>query len=262
MRQTALALLLTLASAGALAACSREFSVGISELGYGAYQQDGQWQGIVPRLIAELSRRSGCPLKLVGRPRARVLQEFEQGQLDMMTSSLQVPERDRVGHFLPYAFTAIDLVNASSEIPRAFEDWRSRPELKLGLVRGIRMGQALNAAVGEMIASRQAELSPDYNNLAAKLVAGRVQGAMVPSVIHVKMRRDGQLPAQAVIVELPGATTDAIGLYLNRSAATAADVQLLRQHLDAMRREGWVQATYVHYVGEAETKRLFRNEAR
>jgi polar amino acid transport system substrate-binding protein len=257
-----MALLLALATASAQAACSREFSVGISELGYGAYQQGGQWLGIVPQLIAELSRRSGCQLKLATRPRARVVQEFEQGQLDMMTSALQLAERDRVGHFMPYAFTEIDLIIATDAVPRALEDWRQQPDLKLGLVRGIRLPQRLNALVEGMLASRQAELSPDYDNLAAKMAAGRLQAALIPSVIHIKLRRDGHLPAQSVVVDLAEATTDAIGLYLSRSTATAADQQLLRQHLDAMRREGWIQQLYARYVGEAEARRLFRSEAR
>ncbi|MBI3346150.1 MAG: transporter substrate-binding domain-containing protein [Burkholderiales bacterium] len=261
MKRPAAALLLALASAAASAACSREFSVGISELGYGAYQQGGQWQGIVPQLIAELSRRSGCQLKLTARPRARVVQEFEQGQLDMMTSSLQVPERDRIAYFLPYSFTEIDLIVAGDAVPRTLDDWRLRPDLKLGMVRGIRLSHRLNGIVEGMLASRQAELSPDYENLASKLAAGRVQAALIPSVIHIKLRRDGQLPAQAVMVDLAEATTDPLGLYLNRSAATADDVRQLRQQLDAMRREGWVQVLYARYVGEAEAKRLFRTEA-
>lgn len=261
MKHLALATLLALASAAA-AGCSRDFSVGISELGYGAYQAGGQWQGIVPQLVAELGRRSGCRLQLVERPRARVVQEFEQGQLDMMTSSLQVPGRDRIGHFLPYAFTEIDLIVASAQVPRTLDAWPLRPDLKLGLVRGIRLPARLNDVLDGMIASRQAELSPDYDNLAAKIAAGRVQAALIPSVIHLKLSREGNLPAQAARVDLGEADPEPLGLYVSRSAATDEDMRLLRQHLDAMRREGWVQATYVRYLGKAETRRLFRTEAR
>ncbi|RZL36693.1 MAG: transporter substrate-binding domain-containing protein [Rubrivivax sp.] len=262
MKRAAAALLLALTAAAAPAACSREFTVGISELGYGAYQQGGQWQGIVPQLIAELGRRSGCQLKLAPRPRARVVQEFEQGLLDMMTSSLQVPERDRLAYFLPYSFTEIDLIMASEEVPRALEDWRQHGELKLGLVRGIRLAGRLHDIVEGMLASHQAEPSSDYDTLAAKLAAGRVQAALIPSVIHLKLRRDGQLPAQAVVVDLAEATTDVLGLYLNRAAANPEDMRQLRRHLDAMRREGWVQALYARYVGDVEARRLFRNEVR
>lgn len=261
MRRAALALLLACATAGAQAACQRELSVGISELGFGAYLQDGQWQGMAPDLIAELARRSGCKLKLAPRPRARVLLEFEQGQLDIITSAMQAPDRDRVGHFLPYAYAELDLVFNGDAPPRTLDELRQRPEAKLGVVRGVRVGR-LKEAVDAMLASRQAEYSPDFDNLVAKLNAGRLQAAIIPNVIHAKMRRDGVLPANAVTVDLQESPPEVIGLYLNRANLGAEDVQLLQRHLDAMRREGWVQASYGRYVSEAEVKRLFRSEAR
>lgn len=261
MRRPALALLLALAWAGAQAGCTRELSVGVSELGFGAYLQDGRWRGLAPDLIAELARRSGCRLNLEHRPRARVLLEFEHGQLDIITSAMQAEERDRVGHFLPYAYATLDLVILGDVAPRTLDELRQRPELKLGIVRGVRLGR-LKGAVSTMLATHQAEYSPNYDNIAAKLAAGRLQAAIIPGVIRIKLRRDGLLPAQAVTVDLPESTPEAIGLYLSRASMPAADVRLLRRHLDAMRREGWVRANYVRQVGEAETRRLFRNEAR
>lgn len=260
MRRAALALWMALAAAGAQAGCSRELSVGISELGFGAYLQDGQWLGMAPDLIAELARRSGCKLKLAPRPRARVLLEFEQGQLDIITSAMQAPDRDRVGHFLPYAYAELDLVFIGDAPPRTLEELHQRPELKLGIVRGVRVGH-MKDAVDAMLASRQAEYSPDFDNLAAKLAAGRLQAAIIPNVIHAKMRRDGQLPAKAVTIDLPEGPPEIIGLYLNRTSIPAEDVQQLQRSLDGMRREAWVQQMYVRYVGEAEVRRLFRSEA-
>lgn len=260
MKQAAAALLLALAATGAQAACAREFSVGVSDLGFSAFVQDGRWQGVVPELVAELARRSGCRLKLSPRPRARVLMEFEQGQIDVITSSMQAPDRDRVGHFLPYAYTELDLVVVDDSLPLSFDELRQRRDVRLGTVRGVRLGP-LQATVDAMLATRQAEYSPDFDNLAAKLAAGRLQAAIIPSVIHAKMRRDGQLPPKALTADLLEGPPEAIGLYLNRAQMPAQDVQLLQRHLDALRREGWVQATYARHLGEAEARRLFRSEA-
>lgn len=260
MKQAA-AWLLALAASAPHAACTREFNVGFSEAGFGAYMQDGQWQGTIPDLIAELARRSGCRITLNPRPRARVLLEFEQGQLDIITSSMQAPERDRIGHFLPYGYAELDLVFLGDSPPRNLDEFRKRPELRLGTVRGVRLGH-LKEAVDAMLASRQAEYSADFDNLAVKLTAGRLQAVILPSGVHAKMRRDGQLPAKAVAIDLPEGPPEVIGLYLNRANVPLPDVQLLRKHLDAMRREGWVQADYARHVGEAEAKRLFRTEAR
>lgn len=259
--RAALALLAAGAAATASAACSRDIAVGISDLGYGAYFQKGQWRGIVPEMMAELSLRSGCLLRLKPRPRARVLLEWEQGQLDVITSTMQGDDRDRIGHFMPYAVTEPDLVVIGPNVPTTLDELRRRPELKVGIVRGVRLGRVLNGAVTEMLASRRAEYSPDFDNIAAKLSAGRLQAALIPSVIHAKMRRDNMLPVNAVTVHLPEVPSEPIGLYVNRNVPPQ-DVQLLQRHLDAMRREGWVKAAYARQVGEAEAKRLFRNEAR
>lgn len=254
-------LLAALAMAHGAMACSRELLVGVSELGYGAYQRDGLWRGVVPDLIGELSRRSGCRLKLVGRPRARVLLEFEQGQLDIITSVMRAPDRDRVGQFLPYAYAEQDLIVIGQPVPRTLDELRRLPDLKLGLVRGVRLSALLDDQINAMLASRQAEHSPDFDNLAAKLAAGRLRAALIPSVIHAKQRQEGQLPASITIVDLPESLPEPIGLYVNRQQVSQDDLQLLARHLEALRREGRVVAIYQRHVGEAETRRLFRNEA-
>ncbi|MFG6432211.1 substrate-binding periplasmic protein [Roseateles sp. LYH14W] len=260
MKLPAAALLLALAATGAQAACSRELRIGVSSLGYAAYQQDGQMRGIIPDLVAALAQRSGCRLRLALRPRARVMLEFEQGQLDIVTSSIRTPERDRFGHFLPYAYAELDLLLLNETLPRTMRDLSQRPEFKLGLVRGVRLGDVLTDWVEPMLASKQAEYSPDFENLAAKLSAGRIQAALIPSIIHTKMRRDGLLPVQATAVDLTDAPPETIGLYVNRKNVPDADLQLLQRHVEALRREGQVQQVYARHIGEADARRLFRSE--
>lgn len=265
MKPAAPALLTLLALAAgqaATAACSRELQVGVSDLGYSAFLRDGRLQGVVPDLLDELARRSGCRLTMRYMPRARVVLDFEHGEIDMLTSAMRAPERDRVGHFLPYAFTELDLVIASAQGPQSLKAFNGKPALKLGIVRGVRLGDALEEQIASLLASHQAEYSPDFNNLAAKLVAGRIQAGIFPNMIHAKLRREGLLPAQAVVVDLPDAGTEAIGLYLNRAKVPDDDVQLLQAQITQLRREGWIQQLYARYVGEAEARRLFRNEAR
>jgi hypothetical protein len=84
----------------------------------------------------------------------------------------------------------------------------------------------------------------------------------MPSVIHLKFGREGSLPPGTVIVDLPKAGAEAVGLHLNHNGVSDEDVQLLQAHLALLRRVGWVQQLYARYVGEAEGKRLFRNDAR
>ncbi|RZJ06864.1 MAG: ABC transporter substrate-binding protein [Rubrivivax sp.] len=257
MKRAAALLFLALASAGAQAGCAREFNVGMPEPSVGAYIEKGEWRGLLPEMLDELARRSGCSFKLLPLPRARMVLQFDQGELDVLTSVTQTPERDSKGRYMPYAFGALTIIVTRSDV-HTVDDLRRRPELKLGTVRGLRLGR-LQGAV-DSLPTNQVEYSANFSNLIAKLTAGRLQAAVLPSVVEAKMRLDGQLPVNSARLELPGITPEVVGLYLSHRV-TEADFELLQRHLDAMRREGWIRARYVHYVGETETKRLFRNDS-
>ena len=255
LTRTAFALL-ALSLAQAAAACSRELRVGISELGYGVYLNDGQWQGIVPDLVAELSQRSGCQLRLVSRPRARLLMEFDQGQLDIVTTAVRTAERDRVGWFLPYSYAVQDLIVVGDPIPLSLEELRRLPDARLGLVRGVRLGRRLNEQVSAMLTSHQAEYSPDFDNLAARLAAGRLKAALIPNVIYAKLKDDRKLPARVTTVRLAESQLEPLGLYVNRRHVSEEDLQQVAHHLEALKHDGRMVAAYLRHVGEIETRRL------
>jgi polar amino acid transport system substrate-binding protein len=261
-RRIGLGVLLAASSVAALAQqhCGRPLRVAVSDLGLGAYQEQGQLRGIIPDLIQELQSRSGCALLLVSMPRARALLEFERGEVDIITSVLQTPERDRIARFLPYGYTKHDLLIAPdvAEGITSLADVVRRPELTLGVVRGIRTNSRIDAQVEQLLVIRRAEYSADYTSLSAKLSARRVQAAMMPNALHVKLRRDGQIPADTVIVDVPEARPQPLGLYLHRGTVTAAMAAQMARPLSAMVQDGWMRRTYVRYLGEAETRRMYQ----
>ena len=88
--------------------------------------------------------------------------------------------------------------------------------------------------------------------------AGRIQAAIVPNAMHVKLRRDGLVPADAALVDVPEATPQQLGLYVNRQRVTAPMIVQLERPLAAMVSSGWVRQTYVRHMGEAETRRMYQ----
>lgn len=251
---------LSLAAAGAQAACAKAYAVGISSLGYGAFLHDKQWQGVVPDLVQALELRSGCRLVLEARPRARVMLEFGRGELDIVTSALSTPERDQIGHYLPYAYTELDLVVGASlrQQIRSAAEFMALEGPTLGLVRGIFMGAGLEAWAGSLQAHKRVEWAADYENLATRLNAGRIQAAIIPSAIHAKLFAEGQMQAGSYVVDLPEAEPVPVGLYLHRQTVTEADRQLLQQHLQQLVSEGQVEQIYTRYLGPALAQRLFK----
>ncbi|MFG6486921.1 substrate-binding periplasmic protein [Roseateles sp. BYS78W] len=257
-RWLALAVAMLCGGAAAQASCDRPLKVAVSDLGLGSYQEQGQIRGLIPDLVNELQTRTGCPFQLVFLPRARALLDFDRGAVDIITSMLRTPERDRVGAHLPYGYTKHDLlvVPEAATGLRGLADIVRRPELTLGVVRGIRTNSRIDAHLEQLLAIRRAEYSPDFTNLGAKLAARRVQVALMPNAVHVKMRRDGTLPADLVIVDEPEARPQVLGLYVNRQAVPVRTIALLDQRLTEMVKTGWVRQCYAQHFGEAETRRM------
>jgi polar amino acid transport system substrate-binding protein len=260
-RSACLALVLLGLATSALAQrhCGRPLRVAVSDLGFGAYQEQGQLLGIIPDLIRELQSRSGCDLLLVFMPRARALLEFDRGEIDIITSMMRTSERDRIGAYLPYGYTKHDLLIApeTAEGITSLAEVVRRPELTLGVVRGIRTNSRIDAQVEQLLVIRRAEFSPDYASLSAKLTARRVQAAVMPNALHLKLRRDGQIPADTVIVDVPEARPQQLGLYVNRNTVTLSMVAQMEKPLAAMVASGWVRRTYVRYLGEEQTRRMY-----
>ncbi|MCF8207128.1 MAG: transporter substrate-binding domain-containing protein [Methylotenera sp.] len=244
----------------AQARCGRPLVVAVSELGLGAYQEQGELRGIVPDLIRELQARSGCALSLVMMPRARALLAFDRGEVDVITSVMRTHERDRVGAFLPYGYTKHDLLVLPEYAAGigSLADVVRRPEMTVGVVRGIRTNSRVDAQIEQLLMIRRAEYSADYTGLSAKLSARRIQAAIVPNALHVKLRRDGLVPADLALIDVPEARPQALGLYLNRQRVTAPMIVQLERPLAAMVSSGWVRQTYVRHLGEAETRRMYR----
>ncbi len=92
--------------------------------------------------------------------------------------------------------------------------------------------------------------------VAAKLSARRVQAALMPNAVYLKLRRDGALPADLVVVDEPEARPQMLGLYVNRQAVAARTLALLEKQLDDMVRSGWMRQRYAQHFGEAETRRM------
>jgi len=201
----ALALALCCGVAAAAPSCERPSLEAVSDLGLGSYQEQGQIKGLIPDLMQQLQALSGCALQLAFMPRARALVEIDRGEVDIITSMLRTPERDRLGACLPDGYTKHDLivVPESATGIASFADLIRSPDLTLGIVRGIRTNSRVDAQIEQLLVFRRAEFSSDYNSLSPELAARRVLAVMMPNALHLKLRRDGLLPGDVAIVNCP-----------------------------------------------------------
>jgi polar amino acid transport system substrate-binding protein len=230
----------------------------VSALGWGAFQQDGVWRGIVPDLLQLLERRSGCTLQLLERPRARVMLDFQNGELDIVTSAQRTGDRDAVGDYLSYAYSGFDLVLHPKEAPvNSVAALLARPALRVGLVRGIQLSPRLMRAIDSLLERQRIEWARDFANLSARLQAERFGAAIFPTVIHGKLRHEGTLSAQFRVQPLRDDPPQPIGLYLQRNTLSPNQRQRLTEALQELLREDRIESIYARYLGAEATRRLF-----
>lgn len=252
-------LLLGLASLPAAAICPRPLSVGVSLLGYAVYQEQGRLRGFGIDLIERLGAEAGCPLIPSLRPRARVMLDFQAGLIDIITSSLRNPDRDLTGDFEPYGYTGYEIVAHPDIAPRlqGLLSMEAIPKLSLGMVRGAQLPGSVGPLLERLAAQNRIEWAVDFNNLAARMAAGRVLIAVFPTAIHLKLSKDGELPAHLQVLPLPESPPQLLGMYFSRRMIDEAPRQALMKTLRRLVRSGEVQRIYARYLGEAATRRMF-----
>lgn len=243
--------------AAAAPVCNRPLKVGLSPLGYAAFGDPARPSGILPDLLALLAQRSGCPMELLLRPRARALLEFGQGRLDLITSLQQTPERDLLGLYVPYGYAEFDLVVRADAGIDSLPALLARPGSSLGTVRGISLAAPLSQAIRPLQDQGRLELATDYENLASRMRAGRVAAALIPSTIHAKLLADGAFGDPVFSIDIEESEPLELGIYLNLSTLSEDERSLLARQLRQLVHSGEVRRLYTRYLGEGLTRRLF-----
>lgn len=244
--------------AGAAAVCERPLQAGVSALGWAVYEDEGRLRGFAIDLLRRLAETSGCRIEPSLRPRARVMLDFQNAQLDIVTSSLRNADRDLGGDYEPYAYTGYEIVAHPDVAPRvdSLASVEQDPRLTLGLVRGAQLPGAVGPILERMVAAGRVEWAVDFSNLALRMQRDRIPVGVFPTAIHLKLSHDGELPARFLARPLPESPPQLIGMYFSRRLP-AASRERLRSHLRTLVRSGEVQRIYARYLGEATTRRMF-----
>jgi putative ubiquitin-RnfH superfamily antitoxin RatB of RatAB toxin-antitoxin module len=101
-------------SAPALAGsvCPPVTRVGLSDLGYTSYREQGRIAGISVDIANEMSRRTGCKFEFSWYPAPAPVRRAGRREYRYDHGALRLPERDAHARYLPYAYLQYDLVLA------------------------------------------------------------------------------------------------------------------------------------------------------
>lgn len=249
-----------LVSAPVQSACSKPYLLGVSPLGWGYFEQDGRLQGVLPDLAEQLSRRTGCELRLVNLPRPRAIADFMSGAVDMVAAAIRTPERDEVGNYVSYGYTDFDIAVLDS-VPAHVNSLAALvalPDLRIGTVRGLQLSPDLTGAMARLGNEGRVELASDFDNLALRLNARRFQAAIFPTMLHSKLVRDGKLGVGMRFLSLAELEPIPLGMYFHLKRMLPADRAQLEAALRQIVQERGIEAIYRRYLTEPEMRNLFR----
>jgi polar amino acid transport system substrate-binding protein len=240
--------------------CPQVTRVGLSDLGYGAYREQGRIGGITVDVANEMARRTGCKFEFHWYPRQRLFIELAAGHIDMTMGALRLPERDAYANFLPYGWVQYDLVltRSGGQHYTSLSDFVARGSGRLNVTRGIAYDPAIETQLALLAAAGRLESVNDFETVFGKLEMGRADGTLATPPIYGRYLKQSGLHARALIVPLPESAPRLTGIYLSKQTVTPATRRQFAAALKAMTEEQRVRAIYAQYFDEATVKRLFR----
>ncbi len=162
------------------AGCSRPMVVAISPLSvYMEVDLNERIKGIIPDLLHELSKKTGCQFVYEVMPRVRALKMFESGQIDLIAASRTV-KRDAVGDYVFVMAEQPILITLKESVSKDMAmDALMQGKLRVNVVRGFDLGPAYLELLAELRKKNQLEDVIDTDTIANKMLEKRCDATVI-----------------------------------------------------------------------------------
>lgn len=239
-------LLLALWMSTAMAAgpdCSRSFTLALHDHGL-LYSLDTD-TGIDKDFAEELTRRSGCQIRVSLMSRARIWKLIESGALDFSLSGIANDERNQYADFAWYFSDKYYLLVRKDSGIRNLSDFEHNDQFRLGVIRSFRYSESANQLVDKLTAENRVSQAGGLEPLYQALILGRIQGMIIepfdyPAIDEKKIRD------VTTIVEFNDPAVPH-GLIMSKRALPAAEREKWRALVDQMRADGTVKRIFEKY---------------
>lgn len=127
--------------------CQKPIVVGLYE--YGIMYSEKTKGGVDKETAELLAKKTGCDVRFQVKPRARIWQEIETGDLDITLSALKNSDREKFGAFIPYVNgkTLIVLEKSLANISSLEDilDLYPAKRVNVGVVRSFSYGEEVDS---------------------------------------------------------------------------------------------------------------------
>ncbi|PMS34535.1 amino acid ABC transporter substrate-binding protein (PAAT family) [Trinickia symbiotica] len=247
IRQALVALLLVLGSLGnALAGgpdCSRPFTLALHDHGL-LYSLDTD-TGIDKDFAEELTRRSGCQIRVSLMSRARIWNLIESGALDFSLSGIANEERVRYADFAWYFSNKYYLLVRKDAGIRQLSDFEHNDEFRLGVIRSFRYSESANRLVDSLAAANRVSQAGGLEPLYEALVLDHIQGMIIEPFDYPAID-DKKIRDITTIVEFNDPSVPH-GLIMSKKALPPEEREKWRALVNEMRADGTVRRIFEKY---------------
>jgi polar amino acid transport system substrate-binding protein len=254
-----LAIWLGNAQAGPVACGGKPIRLAFYEFGSFYFPEGQQASGIDKDIVDELMKRSGCKFELKVMARARIWADLESGQLDMGTSGIQNPERDKFAWFAHYLsmknYVVVQKNIAASVATSA--DFLKQPKLQFGAVRAFKHGVDQDKWLDELRSAGRVQDSANVETLFKKMKDSRIDALYSqPPVYRKTILELGMQKDVTVLDWTPAEKGVPHGLILAKSRFSEAEAKHWQELINSLRSDGSLKRIYSHYLSSAEAAAL------
>lgn len=147
--------------------CQKPVVVGLYE--YGIMYSEKTKSGVDKETAELLAKKTGCEIRFQVKPRARIWQEIETGDLDITLSALKNSDREKFGAFIPYVTgkTLIVLEKSLSNVSSLEDilDIYPSKRVNVGVVRSFSYGEEVDSFLRKASAKGMVIEFPDMASL-------------------------------------------------------------------------------------------------
>jgi polar amino acid transport system substrate-binding protein len=237
----ALSLMGSAAAAGP--ACSRPFTLALHDHGL-LYSVDTD-SGIDKDFAEELTRRSGCQIKVSLMSRQRIWKVIESGALDFSLSGIASAERDQYASFAWYFSNKYYLLVRKDSGIQKLSDFEHNDQFQLGVIRSFRYNDSANHLVDTLAAENRVSQAEGLDPLYQALLARRIQG-MIIEPFDYPVVDEKKISDVTRIVEFSDPAVPH-GLIMSKRALSATERDKWRALVEQMRADGTVRRIFARY---------------
>jgi polar amino acid transport system substrate-binding protein len=223
--------------------CSRPFTLALHDHGL-LYSLETN-TGIDKDFADELTRRSGCEIRVSLMSRARIWKLIESGALDFSLSGITHEERDGYASFAWYFSDKFYLLVRKDAGIHRLSDFEHNDRFQLGVIRSFRYSQSANELVDTLAAGNRVSQAGGLEPLYQALMSGSIQGMIIEPFDYPALD-EKRIRDITTIIEFNDAAVPH-GLIMSKKALSPEEREKWRALVAAMRADGTVRRIFRKY---------------